>query len=100
MADTTVAGTKAQNPMMDLMVRGHKAFATRDLDELRARLIPSLILDGDRHPAEVTEVEVAKDHHQHQRHDQAEEECRAVAQVAAKEQCEEAKGLPHASRIS
>src|SRR5439155_8311231 len=54
----------------------------------------------DRHPAEVTEVEIAKDHHQHQRHDQAEEERRAIAQVAAKEEGEEAEGLPHASRIS
>src|SRR5207253_7073798 len=70
------------------------------LDELRAPLILRLIVDGDRHPTEVAEVQVAKDHHQHQRHDQAEEECRAVAQVGAKEEAEEAEGLPHASRIS
>lgn len=36
MADTTVAGTKAQSPMMELMIRGHKAFATGDVAELRA----------------------------------------------------------------
>jgi ketosteroid isomerase-like protein len=36
MADTIVkAGATASNPFMDLMLRGHKAFATRDIATLR-----------------------------------------------------------------
>ena len=71
-----------------------------DLDELRARWILGLIVDGERHATEIAEVQVAKYHHQHQRHDEAEEEGRAIAQVGAKEQREKAESLPHASRIS
>src|SRR5439155_25145373 len=70
------------------------------LHERRARGVLCLIVDGQRHAAEIAEVQVAKDHHQHQRHDEAEEQRRAITHVPAEEQPEEAEGLPHVSRIS
>ena len=91
--------------MVERVVRGllgdhERVYALQDVDELLAGLVLRLIVDRDRHPAEVAEIQVAKDDHEHERDDEAEEEGRSITHVAAEQQPEETDGLSHGSRSS
>ena len=77
-----------------------RADAAEHPGELLAGGVLRLVVDGDGDAAEIAEVQVPEDHHEHERDDETEEEGDPVTDVRAQQHRGEAVGLPHASRSS